>query len=126
MFKGALAVATGYIGMVVIVLVTQPIIVRLFLPEAVPNRLNGSYLAANVSCAFVAAVVAGVVCVKLSPEPRTRYVRILAVLVLLLSLLSAATDREHPSWYFAVIGVLGSAGVLIGQAVVDSLYSSPS
>jgi len=126
MFKGALAVATGYIGMVVIVLVTQPIIVRLFLPEAVPNRLNGSYLAANVSCAFVAAVVAGVVCVKLSPEPRTRYARILAVLVLLLSLLSAATDREHPSWYFAVIGVLGSAGVLIGQAVVDSLYSSPS
>ena len=119
MFKGALAVVAGYIGMVAIVLVTQPIIVRLFLPEAAPNRLTRRYLAANLSCAFVAAVVAGVLCAKLSPEPRTRYVRILAVLVLLLSLLSAVTDREHPSWYFGVIGVLAAAGVLIGRVVVD-------
>ena len=119
MFKGALAVVAGYIGMVAIVLATQPIIVRLFLPEAAPNRVTRPYLAANLSCAFVAAVVAGALCARLSPAPRTRYVLILAVLVLLLSLLSAITDREHPSWYFAVIGVLAAAGILIGRVVVD-------
>jgi peptidoglycan/LPS O-acetylase OafA/YrhL len=83
------------------------------------GRLTRHYLATNLSCAFVAAVVAGILCAKLSPEPRTRYVLILAVIVLLLSLLSAVTDREHPSWYFAVIGVLAAAGILVGRVVVD-------
>jgi len=119
MVKGALAIVAGYVGMVAIVVATQPIIVRLFLPEAAPGRLTRSYLAANLSCAFVAAVVAGVVCVKLAPEPRARYVGVLAVLVLLLSLLSAVTDREHPFWYFGVIGVLAAAGILVGRVVVD-------
>jgi hypothetical protein len=68
--------------------------------EAAPYRLTRACMAANPSCAFVAAVAAGVVCATLSPEPRTRYVRILAIVVLMLSLLSAVTDREHPSWYF--------------------------
>jgi len=105
--------------MVAIVVLTQPIIVRLFLPDATANRLTRSYLAANLSCAFIAAVVAGVLCTTLSPEPRTRYVRTLAVLVLVLSLVSAVTDREHPPWYFAVIGVLAAAGILIGRVAVD-------
>ncbi|MBI3402580.1 MAG: hypothetical protein HY048_14260 [Acidobacteria bacterium] len=118
MVKGALAIVAGYAGMVAIVVASQPIIVRLFLPEAAPGRLTRSYLAANLSCAFVAAVVAGVVCVKLAPEPSARYVRILAVLVLLLSLLSAVTDHDHPFWYFGVIGVLAAAGILVGRVVV--------
>jgi hypothetical protein len=121
MVKGALAIVAGYVGMVAIVMATQPIIVRVFLPEAGPGRLTRSYLAANLSCAFVAAVVAGVVCAKLSPEPTARYVRILAVLVLLLSLLSAVTDHEHPFWYFGVIGVLAAVGILIGRVVVYRL-----
>jgi hypothetical protein len=116
--RGALAIVAGYVGMVAIVVGTQPIIVRLFPPEAAPNRLTRSYLAANLSCAFAAAVVAGVICVKLAPEPSTRYVRILAVFVLLLSMLSAVTDRDHPFWYFGVIGVLAAAGILVGRVLV--------
>ena len=69
----------------------------------------------------MAAVVAGVVCVTLAPEPRARYVRILAALVPPLSLLSAVTDREHPIWYFGVIGVLAAAGILVCRVVVYRL-----
>ena len=126
MFRGVLAIVAGYVGMVAVVVATQPIIVRLFLPEAASHRLTRSYLTANFSCAFLAAVVAGIVCAKLSPEPRTRYVHILAVLVLLLSLFSAITDHEHPSWYFAVIGALAAAGIVIGRVVVDRSRSSPT
>lgn len=121
MWKGAIAVLAGYAGMVGVVIATQLVIVRLFLADAKPHQLPASYVAANLSCAFVGALLAGGICSKLSPTPHTRYVAILAALVLALSLVSAVTDQEHPSWYFVVIGLLGGTGAVLGGYVVARL-----
>jgi hypothetical protein len=119
MWKGMLAVFAGYVGMVVVVISTQAVIVKLFLPATNPHQLTTPYVAANLSCAFVGAVLAGCICSTLSPRPRTRYVAILAAVVLALSLVSAVTDQAHPSWYFVVIGLLGGTGAFLGHSVVS-------
>ena len=82
-------------------------------PEATPTA---GYLALNLSGSALAGVIGGATAVKLAPHTPHGHVLALAILILLLSLPTLFTPPApgQPSWYGAVVSVIGPASVALG------------
>jgi len=77
------------------------------------------YLAANVACSFLAAIIGGWVTVRIAAASPNAHLLALGGLVLVLGAISGAgaQSRGQPRWYRLTIPLVGAAGVLASSLV---------
>lgn len=82
-------------------------------PNAAPTP---AYLAVNLTGSALAGALGGATAVKLAPHAPHGHVIALAIVILLLSLPTLFTPPApgQPSWYGAVVSVIGPVSVAIG------------
>jgi peptidoglycan/LPS O-acetylase OafA/YrhL len=125
MLKSVAAIAAGYIAMVVVVMIGTAAATAAFVPGGLaaamsetpaPGPLPTAYLAANLLVSFAGAVLAGWIVSRLSPASPATHVLVLAGIMLIMTVVSAATGAApgQPTWYPWVIGPIGLGGVLLG------------
>jgi hypothetical protein len=112
MFRAVLSVFAGYFSMAVLVIVAQTVVERAMGPID-PDALPKAYLAVNLSCSVVFAVVGGWVAVAIAR--RTLAATSLALLILVMGLASLLAFRgSQPGWYSALLPALAAAGAWAG------------
>ncbi|MES2124970.1 MAG: hypothetical protein V4503_09835 [Gemmatimonadota bacterium] len=101
MVSSILAVLAGFAFMVVLVMVTTPLLAKLFLEGGMRGSLTTSYLAGNLTMAGVAALGGGCLTARLAHQEPLLHGIALAGLMLVMSLLSMrqSTSAGQPRWY---------------------------
>ncbi len=116
------AVIGGFLIMAVLVVVTTAVASAALLKAPEPNspqKPNAVYLAANLICSFLAALAGGYACCWIAPYAPMNHAVALAILMAVMSVLTAITSRPNngqPQWYPWVIAVIGVTGILAGAA----------
>lgn len=121
MLRSIVSVVTGYLAMAIIVMIGTVAATAAMIPggfaaarkmEAPPPR---SYLYANLVLSFVAALSGGWITARLAPSVPIVHSAALALLLLLMSVVSAkAQGKNQPRWYPWTIAAIGAVGVLLG------------
>lgn len=127
MLKSVLSVIAGFLTMAIVVMLGTFAAAAALLPgglaavrnsQGPPPSQSGTYLLANLAVSFIAAVLGGWVAARLAPGSPKAHVIALAVLVVLMSIATAVTQKaatsNQPGWYPITIAVLGVVGVLVG------------
>ncbi len=111
-----LALAAGFLAMALIVGLVTALLVKL-VPDWVGNtgQPRPGYIVVNLGYSFIAAAVGGYVTAWIARGNPLIQVLALALIVLLLSALSALQLRgQQPIWYQLVLVALSPAGVFTG------------
>ncbi len=111
-----LALAAGFLAMALIVGLVTALLVKL-VPDWVgnPGQPRPGYIVVNLGYSFIAAAVGGYVTAWLAQGNPLIQVLALALIVLLLSALSALQLRgKQPIWYQLTLIALSPAGVFAG------------
>lgn len=117
MFRSAFAVLAGFFVIVVGVLATTPLVARLVGQETSPTP-QPAYLALNLVAGFGCALVGGLVAAWLAPDGPVIHGDVLAGMVLILGVATAAQGGAarsgQPRWYVWLLPFVGAAGVVLG------------
>lgn len=80
-----------------------------------PSRPSPQYVAANLSCSFLAAAAGGYVCAWIAVNGPLHTVLMLAIVVLAFGAITSLQMRGlRPAWYQVVLLVLCALGVMAG------------
>lgn len=111
-----LALLAGFVTMAVIVAVTTFLLARLVPAWAEARRHPPpGYVFVNLGSSFLAAAAGGYVTARMAASNSLVLVLALALVVLLISALSAMQSRgKLPVWYLLAIVVIAPLGVLVG------------
>jgi hypothetical protein len=118
-FHAFLALFAGFISMAVLVAVATAVLAK-FVPEWVgaPGQPRAGYIFVNLGYSFTAAMVGGYVTAWLAQGNPLIHVLALALIVLLLSALSALQLRgQQPIWYQLTLTALTPLGVFAGGMI---------
>jgi hypothetical protein len=125
MIRSILAIVTGYLAMVIIVVVGTILAVRILLRRPLAEMRQSAsappparYVAANLVASAIAAIVGGFVTATIAVDHRIRHGVALAVVMLLMSVVSTRrAGTAQPRWYqftiMAVMPLLALAGAAI-------------
>lgn len=117
MLRSVGAVLAGFFVIVVGVLSTTPLVARVLGNETAPTPTRG-YLAVNLVAGFGCALAGGWVAAWLAPRGPLIHGHVLAGLVLLLGVATAAQGGAaragQPPWYAWLLPFVGAAGVVLG------------
>lgn len=122
MLRSLGAVVAGFVVATIIVLLSTVIAVKLMLPPAGPGMMpepTGSYLAVNLGCGFLAAIVGGWLAARVAPKAPLGHAMTVGTIMLVLGLATAAMESDgtagnQPGWYLYALSVLGWIGASIG------------
>ena len=115
MIASVLAVLAGFALMVVVVMLTTPMLAKVFLRGTMPGALTTSYLVSNLSMAALAALGGGYLTSRLAPHAPMAHGAALAALMLLMSLASMRQSLgSEPRWYAVTLATLMPALTLGG------------
>jgi hypothetical protein len=117
MLYSAFAVGLGFFAIVVLVLSSTPLVARALRHDAVATP-TPAYLAVNLLVGFGCALAGGWVAASLAPRAPAVHGDVLAGLVLLLGVGTAAqggaTRAAQPQWYAWLLPFVGAAGAVVG------------
>ena len=111
-----LALLAGFGSMAMLVAVATAVLTR-FVPEwtGAPGQPKTGYIFVNLGYSLAAAIVGGYVTAWLSRGNPLHHALALAIIVLLLSALSAIQERgKQPIWYQLTLIALTPVGVFLG------------
>jgi hypothetical protein len=124
MGRSILAVAAGYVGMILVVLAGTAIATIAFVPgglaaaaRSTPVTLPASYLAANLAVSFGGAAAGAWIVCRLARSSKRGHVLAFLGLLAVMGIVSARAlppDSGQPAWYPWVIPVIGLAGAASG------------
>lgn len=117
--RAFLALLAGFVSMAILVGVATAVLVKR-VPEWVgaPGQPKTGYIFVNLGYSFAAAMVGGYVTAWLAKGNPLIHVLALALIVLLLSALSALQMRgQQPIWYQLALIALTPAGILVGGLI---------
>jgi hypothetical protein len=117
MLHSIFAILAGFFVIVVGVLGTTPLVARLLGQEMSPTPAP-AYLMSNLVAGFFCAVIGGWVAARLAPGGPAIHGDVLAGLVLILGVATAAQGGAarsgQPRWYVWLLPFIGAAGVVLG------------
>jgi hypothetical protein len=117
--RSFLALLAGFLSMAVLVTVVTAVLMKR-VPEWVgaPGHPRAAYVCANLIYSFAAAMLGGYVTSWIAPSSPLKHVLTLALIVLLLSGLSALQQRgQQPIWYQLTLMAISPLGVLAGGII---------
>lgn len=122
MLRSVGAVLAGFVLATIIVVLTTMIAVALMLPPAGPGMMpepTGPYLAVNLSCALLAAILGGWLAARLARRAPLGHGMAVGTIMLVLGLAAAAmesdgTSGRQPGWYLYALPLLGWIGASLG------------
>ena len=114
--RSFLALLAGFVSMAAVVgIVTAVLVKRAPNWVGTPGHPRPAYVTVNLIYSFAAAMLGGFVTAWLAPGSPLKHVLVLALIVLLLSGLSALQLRgKQPVWYQLTLVALSPLGVLAG------------
>ena len=118
-FHSFLALFAGFASMAVLVGVATAVLVKR-VPEWVgtPGQPRAGYVFVNLGYSFAAAMVGGYVTAWLAQGNPLIHALALAIIVLLMSALSALQQRgQQPIWYQLTLTALTPVGVFVGGLI---------
>jgi hypothetical protein len=119
MFRSVGGIILGFFTIVILVLVTTPVAVRLFLKDP-SQRPTAPYLAVNLLFGLVSAAAGGWVAAHVAGRAPLVHACILGGLILALGLWTAAQGGAvrsgQPIWYAWTLPFVGAAGAVVGGA----------
>lgn len=123
MVSSILAVLAGFAFMVVLVMLTTPLLAKLFLEGGMRGTPTAPYLVANLTMAAVAALGGGYLTARLAKHDPLLHGAALAGLMLVMSLLSMrqSTSAGQPRWYALTLATLMPVLTLCGAYVCSQL-----
>lgn len=116
LLRSVLALLAGFATMIAIVFVTTMVLMK-SAPRWVgtPGRPNPAYVLVNMGYSFIAALAGGYVTACIAAADPLQTVLVLAVVVLVMSALSALECRgRQPVRYQVFLAVLGPFGIVLG------------
>lgn len=121
MLSSIFSVVSGYLGMAAVVMIGTAIAAAAFIPggfagaKSLQGSLPRTYLYSNLALSFVGALLGGWLSARLAPHNPVIHAAALAVLLLVMSGVSAKTQAtKQPAWYPWTIAAIGVAGVMLG------------
>lgn len=122
MLKSIGAVLAGFVAATIIVLLSTMIAVALMLPPAGPGMMpepTGSYLAVNLVCGLLAAIVGGWLAARLAVWAPLGHAMAVGTVMLVLGLGTAAMESDgttgnQPGWYLYALPMIGWVGAATG------------
>ena len=117
--RAFLALAAGFLSMAVMVSIATAVLIKL-VPEWVGTKgqPRAGYVFVNLGYSLAAAMVGGYVTAWIAQNNPLIHTLVLALVVLLLSALSALQQRgQQPIWYQLTLIALTPAGIVAGGLV---------
>jgi hypothetical protein len=114
--RAFLALLTGFVTMAAVVGVARAMLVKL-VPDWVGQQGHPrtGYIVVNLIDSLAAAILGGYATAWIAPNNILTYTLVLAVIVLLLSGLSALQQRGmQPIWYQLLLMAIAPAGIFLG------------
>lgn len=125
MLRSVLAIAAGYITMVLLIVLLF-LFLGIVFPAAFPQPgvfPSMGWVMFILLFGFVAAVVGAIVTIAITRGPRLKHIHLLALVVLFFGLVTLATNIDtQPLWYLAAQIVVGIAGVYVGGHLADRRF----
>ena len=128
MLRSILAVLGGFATMAILVMVTTAIAAATLIPGGMQAMMTPGaplprrYLSTNLACSALAAFVGGFVTVRLAPDKPFWHGIALALLMSVMSVISARQARDRqPRWYQVLLGTLMPLIALAGTSLAIRL-----
>lgn len=125
MLRSVLAVAAGYITMILLIVVLF-LLLGIMFPEAFPQPgifPSIGWVIFILAFGFVAAMLGAAVTVTISRGSRLKHIHWLALVVLFFGLATLATNIDkQPLWYLVAQIAVGVAGVYVGGHLADRRF----
>lgn len=123
-----LAIACGYIVVLVMRLTGLLVLAQLMFHGARMSAAPPSWVAANAVLGFIASIIGGGLAARMAPSRPVFHAAVLGVAILAIgvfAVLFPSPQSLTPGWYEPLVAVLGAAGAIIGGLMVKDTAVTP-